>query len=395
MKKRYIIIFIIIIIVINTSIIFLMNYKSKDIKPKTVPKLYINTSNEINDNYSNIKLDIIDNNKKINYNNVKIKLRGHITRYEEKHPFTIKFDKKTKLFNLTESKKYVLLANTFDVTLMRNKLVYDFASKTSIKYTVKSTYVDLYINNNYIGNYLLCDKISVDKDKINIDKNKDYLIELETPLDRNNDIYIYSKINNWRFRIKSPKNINDKQKKKLQLLLNNTEKIIESNNYKDISKHIDIQSFVDSYIIQEYFKNVDCNISSLYFYFKDNKLYAGPAWDFDQSMGLSEDKEYNNGFGKSYEGLYCNKNIYEKLLKNKEFKKEVIKRYNNLQKHIKNTYKKDIPNNYIMYKDTYLKNGCLWKKDIACREQDYQARINYIKKWLKNRNKWLLNYYKL
>ena len=155
----------------------------------------------------------------------------------------------------------------------------------------------------------------------------------------------------------------------------------------------------DTYIIEEYFKDVDCNLSSLYMYFKGNKLYAGPIWDFDLSMGLSADKEYNNNSNTSYEGLYCNKNIYGELLENKEFKNKVIKRYNELQKEIKKLYtddnntKSEITKNYKMYKDSLLKNNCKWKKDIACTLEDYKQRLEYVRKWLKNRNEWLLKEY--
>ena len=316
-----------------------------------------------------------------------MKLRGHSTRYEKKQPYTIKFNRKTKLFNLTESKKFVLLANTFDNSLMRNKLVYDFANKTSIKYTVKSIYVDLYINNEYIGNYLLCDKIDVSFNKINIDKTNDYLLEYDISKNNLDKTSITTKINKWRFIIRSPKNITKNKLSKLNKLLNNIEKVLQRNNYKEISKSIDINSFIDTYIIEEYFKDVDCNLSSLYMYFKGNKLYAGPIWDFDLSMGLSADKEYNNNSNTSYEGLYCNKNIYGELLENKEFKNKVIKRYNELQKEIKKLYtddnntKLEITKNYKMYKDSLLKNNCKWKKDIACTLEDYKQRLEYVRKW--------------
>ena len=395
MKKIKLIIPLFIILIISIITTLFITKQDKTIKPIKVPSIYINTKEEINDNYINSTITI--NNKQ--YNNTKIKLRGHITKYEDKHPYTIKFNKKIKLFNLTESKKYVLLANTFDNSLMRNKLVYDFANKTSIKYTVKSMYVDLYINNKYIGNYLLCDKIKVAPNKVNIDKNNDYLLEYDISKNNLDKTSITTKINKWRFIIRSPKNITKNKLSKLDKLLNNIEKVLQRNNYKEISKYIDINSFIDTYIIEEYFKDVDCNLSSLYMYIKGNKLYAGPIWDFDQSMGLSLAEEYNTKSGNSTEGLYCDKNIFRKLLNNKEFKNRVIKRYNELQKEIKKLYtdnnhtKSEITKNYIMYKDSLIRNNCKWKKDIACKKEDYKQRLAYVRKWLKNRNEWLLKEY--
>ena len=66
-------------------------------------------------------------------------------------------------------------------------------------------------------------------------------------------------------------------------------------------------------------------INSLYLYFKDGKLYAGPAWDFDLAMGNHPNEQYNNinnqgdSSGDSTHSIYANQHIFGELLKNKEF----------------------------------------------------------------------------
>ena len=160
--------------------------------------------------------------------------------------------------------------------------------------------------------------------------------------------------------------------------------------------------------MQEYFKDVDCDFSSLYFYIKDNKIYAGPAWDFDLSMGLryplhSYD-EYNNrnnlgnNSGNSYESLYCSKNIYGELLKVEKIKKKVRRRYQELQPLIRSLYTTDklkysVIDQYThFYKTYYDKNNIIWKQDWVV-DESYEDRLNYLKNWLKLRNEWLLSEY--
>ena len=66
---------------------------------------------------------------------------------------------------------------------------------------------------------------------------------------------------------------------------------------EEIRKYLDIESFVDAFIVQEFFKQVDYATSSTRFYIKDGKLYEGPVWDFDLSSGncsSSYYKSYNN-----------------------------------------------------------------------------------------------------
>ena len=383
------------VILISLTIFLIIKKENNN---SNVPKIYLKVKDKINDNYAYGKINI-DN---IQYD-VKVKLRGHSTKLKKKQSYTIKFNKDTKLFNLSKDNKYTLISNIFDKSLIRNKMVYDFSNKSKIKYTVKSLYVDLYLNNKYMGNYLLCDKIDIKENKVNIKKNSDYLLEYDTINNENSKKYITTKNYKWRFQVKN--NINKYQEKDLINKLNKIETIIKKNNYNDIKEYIDIDSFIDSYIIEEYFKDVDCNHSSLYFYLKDNKLYAGPIWDFDLSMGLTmnsneDDFEYlnENGFGNksnhSYEGIYCNKNIYKELLKNKKFKKMVKKRYLELQTEIEKLYTNK-EQSYISYTTNryykeFKKNNCRWRKDV-CEDKYYDIYIKHLKKWLKNRNNWLLN----
>ncbi|MFR9070327.1 MAG: CotH kinase family protein, partial [Paraclostridium sp.] len=96
-------------------------------------------------------------------------------------------------------------------------------------------------------------------------------------------------------------------------------------------KYIDTNSFVDFYIINEFFKNTDAGIYSTYFY-KDynDKMKAGPVWDFNQSLG-NHTEDIGDPF--EYEGFFMNQRPwFDKLMEDKKFADKVVRRYKELRK---------------------------------------------------------------
>lgn len=384
--KQYII-FIVLIIALGL-IIYLLPKKEVS-KIDLHPALYINTKNEIGDDYIKAKLK--------SYNNsydVLIKLRGNTSRGYAKRPYAIKSLEDINLLGLGYHQKYNLISNGYDETLMRNKIVYDFANNTNLDYSVRSKYVNIYLNNEYIGNYLLTTKVD--------DFNNDYLLEYEASRNEIGERYFITNKYNWRFNIHNGEDMNE-----LSDFFDKLELAIEKQNYAIIRKYMDLDSIVDSYIMLEYFKDVDCGFSSSYFFIKDNKLYAGPAWDFDLSMGFKMlvypyDEYFNRNAGNysnnSYESLYCNRNIYGELLKTKPFKQKVITRYQELQPLIKSIYmsknlKPSVIDQYDhFYRRDFEKNNIVWKQYWVL-DLSYEDRLEYLKRWLKLRNEWLLKEY--
>ena len=390
---KYYISFIILILITLLIIYFYSNQEVK--KVDLNPEIYIYTKSDISDNYIYANMDVYENNNVISFNDILIKLRGNSTRSYDKKPYSLKFNSDISLLGLNISKRYNLISNGYDETLMRNKMVYDFANNTKLPYSVSSRYVDVYLNDEYIGNYLLTDKVEV--------SNSDYFLEYEAYRDQPTETYFVTNKYNWRFNVHEGNDLN-----RLMNFFDEFETALESKNYAIISKYADIDSLIDSYIMLEYFKDVDCNFSSLYFYIKDNKLYAGPLWDFDLSMGvrypLHSYNEYNNrnnlgnNSGNSYEGLYCNRNIYGELLKTDKIRKIVIRRYHNLQPLIRNLYTTDTLKYSVIdqynkfYRSYYDKNNIIWQSTWVG-EESYEECLLYLKNWLRLRNEWLLSEY--
>lgn len=97
-----------------------------------------------------------------------IKGRGNASWEYDKRPYNIKLDESADLLGMGKAKGWCLLANYLDTSLMRNKIIYDLAEETGIPFTMDARSLDLYINGEYKGTYLLTEKVEVDKNRLNI-----------------------------------------------------------------------------------------------------------------------------------------------------------------------------------------------------------------------------------
>ena len=150
-------------------------------------------------------------------NKTTIKVRGNSTALADKKAYNITFNKKKDLFGLSSAfdgtgagaKKWSLLANAFDKSLIRNKLALDLNTAFGIPFTSQSRFVDLYLNGRYMGNYLLVESVEAGTDRVNIDsenpESDDILIELENnEKDEEGVDYLITTRYEQRFNIGSP-----------------------------------------------------------------------------------------------------------------------------------------------------------------------------------------------
>ncbi|MBQ3136843.1 MAG: CotH kinase family protein [Clostridia bacterium] len=270
-----------------------------------------------------------------------IKGRGNTSWTYAKKPYNIKFEKKTALFGMDKAKKWTLLANYVDKTLLRNHTALSLATELGIPFTSQHTFVDLYINNEYYGNYVLCEsvetgdgrveitdltdateeanpdidiencdlggqhekdyhKLTADTQKwVNIPNNPmditgGYLLEYELPYRYVDEVSGFVTKRNQPITLKEPEYASEAQVKYISNLYQQFEDALYSDtgcNYlgKHYSEYIDFDSFVMMYIFQEFTKNLDAATTSFYIY-KDadsDVFVAAPVWDFDRALGSS------------------------------------------------------------------------------------------------------------
>lgn len=376
-----------------------------------------NKAPTVNGGYVGAKVSVVDHSGALNTlvidNSAQIRIRGNTTAHFAKAPYNIKFSEKQNLFGMGDDRGWYLLANAFDKTLLRNAIALEFSKRAGVKYCAEYRFVDVYVNGQYRGNYLLTEKVEANKDRIDIDvENGDFLIEI-TEKSGGDVTYVTTSSLNARFEVNEPEKPTAAQKKQLQTILDNADAAIKSGDINRMKKYIDIESFVNFYIANEYLKMLDFHYSSPRFYIKDSIVYAGPVWDFDLSMGNANanfapyaDYMSGNNLGASYKGLWCQRSFpwYVTLMQNNEFKKLVKARYNELQPQIVNTYednelgKNMVDKFYNEYKASFYRNfttaGWTFTTSSAFEntpKPTLVANVDDLRNWLKNRNKWLLD----
>lgn len=281
-----------------------------------------------------------------------IKGRGNATWEEAKKPYNIKFDKKTDLFGMGKAKKWTLLANYFDETLLRNVFSWEYAKAFGLYYSSEYQHVDLYINGDYLGNYVICESVEVGSERINIQDLEDlneeanpdvdedalpragtgkngavesgtvpgsakwveypaspadisggYLMELELYKRYDNEISGFVCDVGQPVVIKSPELATEAEVRYIHAIVNDAFNALHSpTGYNDKGKYytdyFDMDALVNMYILQELSENLDAGVTSNFFYKAQNsdKLVFSPVWDFDHAYGDGEDRfGSNNG----------------------------------------------------------------------------------------------------
>ena len=207
-----------------------------------------------------------------------------------KKPYSITLSADTDLLGLGAAKEWILLANATDATHMRNKLIYELADDLGLAYSPGSAWVELVLNGEYAGLYLLSERNEVQTNRVDIARSGGFLVslELESRLVGRNTPYVKTD-SGMILRIHYPENPTQDELTSIQNIWQTVENslLLESGDgYLDL---IDIDSWTKKYLIEEISGNLDGCFLSQYFYFdgseNDNKIYAGPVWDYDLALG--------------------------------------------------------------------------------------------------------------
>ena len=340
-----------------------------------------------------------------------IKGRGNSTWEKfDKKPYKIKFDSKQSLFEYGKAKDWVLLADYIDGALVRNMLAYKVAIQLSeLGSTPNCQSVEVYLNGEYRGVYLLCEQVEVNEHRVEISEDETavdtgYLVEMDGWKD-DVQVAVPDNLNGSRkYTVKAPDSdvITAEQKAYIQQYLRDCISAIQGTDYERVKELIDIKSFAQAYIVYELFKNPDVDYSSVYFH-KDvgGKLRCGPVWDFDMSIGNVNHK--GGGVFQSTEALWTrdkcpwfnallkfddfSKAVGEELLANKDIilqtlEKEYAYIYNHSSAYLKNFTKWD-----VLGKNTWTNPSYIVAID------SWDGQVNYTRAYLKNSLDYLIKYY--
>jgi hypothetical protein len=233
----------------------------------------------------------------------RIRGRGNSTQMFPKKPYRINFKVDTSIFGMPAARNYVLLAEYSDKSLMRNVVTHKLSSRLShIEYTLETRYVDVYMNDEYQGLYVLTEQVELHENKLFFESipgiyDTGFLIELDQRFYEQNQVAGFNWVNvrGIPYEIKSPDSDDEAFDTShhdyiFEYLIATENALIDQEGYEDL---IDIDNWIDFFIIQELSKNVDVGWSSIFMYKeKDGKLKFGPLWDFDLAYGNADYIDY-------------------------------------------------------------------------------------------------------
>lgn len=275
---------------------------SKFYLPSGIPVVIMNTVNaeEPYDKEHNIPsyVRIIDTDNSYVIDTATTRLRGNASLNFAKKPYRIKFESKQRPLDApAKAKKWTLISNYGDKTLMRNLLAFHISEVIGMPYTPYGRSVDVILNGEYKGCYQLCDQIEVNKNRVNIDEMETsdisgealtggYLWEIDAYADQ--EVSWFNSNHNIPVTIKSPdeEDITPEQSKYVADFFNKMEETVYATYFdnKDYGWRsiLDAETFLKHFLIGELSGNTD-TYWSVYQYKKrgEDKAYTGPVWDFD------------------------------------------------------------------------------------------------------------------
>lgn len=375
--------------VMKSANIASMFIKSKDPVKKGLYYIASNKSNKLEGT-----MDMVDPDGMAIYAGglSQVKTRGNSTWAAVKKPFQIKLDAKFDLIQTgdksNENKTWILLANAYDPTLLHNTATFFMADRLGL-IAPDNRQVDLYFDGQYLGTYLLCEKVEVAPGRVDIDK-KGFLLEIDIAYFAQEENYVIDS-SNTPFVIKSPEEVTSKEKDYLTNYLNMVNEALANNGVTStgmkIEDLVDLDSLAKMYVLQETVKNPDAFVSSTYFYLPTNgKLTAGPVWDFDSSYGIRDDIHMNTTSGRCSHIGYI-----DQYLAYAPFKK-LVKKYESTMNSLARTMANSGINSYAnMISASQKMNELCWKDfEIGMYYElpTYKQNVSYFRNFLIGRNSW-------
>ena len=267
------------------------------------------------DTYVLARMDYTDeNDNTVSYDSLWIRGRGNSTWGLAKKPYKLKFNKKQKLLGkgYANAKKWTLMANHGDKTLIRNALTSLMGQRAGLKFNPAAKFIDLTFNGDYVGNYQISDHVEVRAHRVNIteqdlpltetsDITGGYLLEADGFSDFHTTSYwsgelqktlppdgFYTSKASVPVRIHYPdsEDLDKQQTNYIRDYVKQFETKLYSSSFNDSEAGyrplVDSTSLVNWYLCTEMSGNVD-GFFSTYFYKdqSDPKLYWGPLWDYD------------------------------------------------------------------------------------------------------------------
>lgn len=330
---------------------------------------------------------------------MKIRGRGNSTWGMPKKPYKIKLEDKACLFDMSTDKEWCLLANYCDKSLLRNLLAMELSRMLGFSWTPGMIPVEVNLNSKYIGVYNFCEHKKVSTERVNIDLDAgDILFELEENQDE--------PVSWWTdhsapVMFSEPSEPTEEQIAYAKQYFKDFETALWAKDFDTVYNMIDVDSFINNFIIQELTKNVDGNLRKSTFLTlpKGGRLEMYHVWDFDISLGNCD--YYGDGL-KTWEGWWIkdrgsagkSHGWYYRLFMDPDFVAKVKARWNEMYPQFQ-TIPDWIDYNALVLGDAPRRNFNTWKIlneyvwPNAKVTGSYQGEVDWLKENYTKRLDWL------
>jgi hypothetical protein len=441
--------------ILTVLVLFPYTYdKAQPFTSSNLPIVVINTNGQpiVDEPKINADMGIIYNGEGVrNYltdpfndfnGRIGIEIRGSSSQMYPKKQYSVETrdfageDSAVSLLGLPKEADWILYAPYSDKTLLRDVLAYRLFNDMG-RYATRSRYCEVVINGNYMGVYVLLERIKRDKNRVDISKLEPsaisgdsltggYIIKIDKPDGIANESWSSayppypgaSQKIRYIYHYPKPANINSAQRNYIRGYITAFENSMNSPYYNDsingYRKMIDVDSFVDYFLHNELTKNVDAYRISSYMHkdkdSKGGKLVMGPVWDYNIALGNGDYYRVWSATGWHIDYLTSNSSFlsndqfqvpfwWKKLYEDPYFRNKVRARWEELKQTV---FTKDKLFSYIdslttFFDEARIRNFQRWpilgiyvwpNYYIG---QTYQDEINFLKKFIQDRLIWLDN----
>lgn len=308
-----------------------------------------------------------------------------------KNSYVLRFNNNIALFNEPAGQLWRLLSNNDDVTFLHNQTAFYMGKISNLDYTPRLHHVDMFINGRFYGTYAMVERPEVSEGRVNVGSDG-FILSIGS--DEKGSTF-YTKYLENAVTILAPGSPNSDAVSYASNYLLTAEAALFSSNFADAStgwqKYMDMDSFVDWYLINEIAKNHDGAFSAncMMNLSRDGKLKMGPLWDFGEAFG--------NNYQSSASGFVI-KNVkwYARLFQDPAFVAKVKERFDYFYDHQQDILS-EINANAEYLKYAVLENDNRWDNfaDYKTTTTDtwavYGTTVINMKNWLATRMDWLKN----
>ncbi len=287
--------------------------------------------------------------------NIRIRIRGNSSRHFDKKPYLLEFinpdgtNNDCEVMGMAAHHEWALHGPYLDKTLIRNYMWYNISGQI-MDYAPNVRFCEVILNGEYQGLYLMTETITAGDDGARLTLSttekrstfSGYILRhdrgSESDIKNINPLSIYTRRTEKKINIVYPglSNLNEELARDIELEFSAFEKAIHSYDFDDkegYKGNIDVESFVDYFIINEVSLNRDAGLFSTYIYKDISRKYKMCVWDFNNSLDNYEEVKNNPNDGFAMFGTLW----FNRFVQDEDFTDAIIKRYRELRKGVLST----------------------------------------------------------